>query len=768
LTVGKKNVSNSMFVYPRRYHRIMQLARSILILLIIATTSFSVESFRSFSSCISVQDIEIVGDTVWVASSGGIYKHSRSTGEGTLLSNTSSLPDPFHTTLCFDSEKTIWSGTNQGYLARYTTGGKRKVFYSYVSAKWPITNLQSHGKYMIVGSVNGLSIFDTKKMNAVKSATKFDTLPTARVNALLIHNNTIYVGLDHGIAKLNISGGIESIKNMYDPGIWVLDTSTASSVRSFLVISGKVKAFSGFSAVFKGEILHSDNRTLYSNNKEVYKFPSDITVIKSNGNECWIGTKENYFYHWDGKNATNYSIPGMTCANINRIYVDHASNVWLIPSIDASNFRWWHAIMSLQNDQWKLYNYKNYPEMGPFGDNPNSIGITESRHTGKGSEQWKMWFGFSGGGTKCYLPESDKWSVFSELQQSGTGAPSKFYHNKSLWTKNDAIAQDSSGYIWISFWRNVNNSYNHHALLCYDSEHEPDTEQKDPEKAHFRWFFGVNDIGHSNDYTFLNVDKEGNIIAGSRDGKVIVFNHNGNPLKDSLSVRGVFTRGRNEFGDLQALGNILDMASTDDGTTWIVTQNGVYKLETRLSDPLFPYISDTLELYEEFGTGVRAIEAEDASVLWMGVAKEGVVRYDLLTNERTVFGTSHGLISTNITDLALDRKNGLLWVATEDGISRLSIGYKFSENTSSTVLVYPNPFSKKRHSMIHFKNIPGGSKVEIYDLSGKLIDKAKVARESKEGTYYTWTPPSGTVPGTYFYLIHGDKLKKASKFIITP
>ena len=186
--------------------------------------------------------------------------------------------------------------------------------------------------------------------------------------------------------------------------------------------------------------------------------------------------------------------PGMTCANINRIFVDHASNVWLIPSIDASNFRWWHAIMSLQNDQWKLYNYKNYPEMGPFGDNPNSIGITESRHTGKGSEQWKMWFGFSGGGTKCYLPESDKWSVFSELQQSGTGAPSKFYHNKSLWTKNDAIAQDSSGYIWISFWRNVNNSYNHHALLCYDSEHEPDTEQKDPEKAHFRWFFGVNDI----------------------------------------------------------------------------------------------------------------------------------------------------------------------------------------------------------------------------------------------------------------------------------
>jgi len=642
------------------------------------------------------------------------------------------------------------------------------VSYSYVSAKWPITSLQNYGKYMIVGSAKGLSIFDTKKMNAVKSATKFNAFPTTKVNALLIHNNIIYVGLDQGIAKLNISGGIESIKNMYDPGIWVMDTPAVTPIRSFLVSSGTVKAFSGFSTTFKGEILHSDGSTLYSNNKEVYRFPSDITVLKSNGNECWIGTKENYFYHWDGETATNYSIPGMTCANINRIFVDHASNVWLIPSIDAQNFRWWHAIMSLQNDQWKLYNKQNYPEMSGFGDNPNSFGITESRHAGKGSEEWKMWFGFAGGGIKCFVPGVDKWSVFSESQQIGTGTPSKFYYNRSIWTKNDAIAQDSSGYVWISFWRNVNNSYNHHSLICYDSEHEPIVEQKDPEKAHFRWFFNANDLCHADNYTVLNVDKEGNIIAGSKDGKVIVFNHNGNPLKDSVSVRGVFTKGRNEFGDLQSLGNILDMASTNDGTTWIVTQNGVYKLEARLSDPLSSYISDTLELHEEFGTGIKAIEAEDASVLWMGVAKEGVVRYDLLTNERTVFGTAHGLISTNITDLSLDRKNGLLWIATEDGISRMSIGYKFSENSSSGVLVYPNPFSKKRHTMIHFKNLPAGSRVEIFDLSGKLIDKAKVARESIEGIYYTWTPSSGTAPGTYFYSIHGDNLKKAGKFIITP
>jgi hypothetical protein len=66
--------------------------------------------------------------------------------------------------------------------------GRKRFFNSYVSAKWPITCMKNLGKYMIIGSEKGLSIFDTKKMNAVMSATKFDTFPTTKVNALLIHN----------------------------------------------------------------------------------------------------------------------------------------------------------------------------------------------------------------------------------------------------------------------------------------------------------------------------------------------------------------------------------------------------------------------------------------------------------------------------------------------------------------------------------------------------------------------------------------------------
>lgn len=738
----------------------MQAIRIIFTLLLIAASSFSGESFINFSSCISIQDIEVTGDTVWVASSGGLYKHCNSTGKGVLLPNTSTFPDPYQTSFFYDSDKSIWSGTFQGYLARNSSSGKRAVSYSYVSAQWPITDIQGYGNYLIVGSSRGLSIFDKKKMNAARSATKFNKFSTSIVNSMYIFNKVLYVGLDQGVAKLNLSSGLESIKNFYDPQIWIMDTNSVKPVHSFLVISGAVKSFTGYSAIFKGNILHSDSTILYSNNNKVYEFPSDITVIKSNGKDCWIGTKENYFYHWDGAKATNFTIPGMTCANLNRVYIDHASNVWFIPRVNGAKNQWWRGIMSLQKGSWKLYNMYNNAAIEDFGTDPDFLGIAESRHPGENKNEWKMWFGSSGGGIKCFIPGLDQWSVYCEIQNKNTGKLPEFHHYNS-WTKNDAIVQDSSGYIWISFYRNVKNDYRHHSLVCYDSRYEPDNNQTDPQKAHFRWFFEVNTPNHSNNYTVMTVDKQGNIIAGSDDGRVIVFNHNGNPLRDPDSVKVIrsFNSGINEFEGTEALGKVLDMVSTDDGVTRIVTQKGVYKFEAD---------SENLKIEDEFGTGVKAIEAEDASILWLGVTNEGLVRYDLLKNERIVYGPAQGLISTNISDLALDSKNGILWVATESGVSRFSIGYRLSENPKSSILVYPNPFSKKRHSMIHFKNLPSGSNVTIHDMSGKLIANAIETRSSSSGSYYSWNPSAKTAPGAYFYSVQGENVNKAGKFIITP
>lgn len=726
-------------------------------------TSHAYEGFRNFASCISVQDIELIGDTVWVATSGGIYKHSKTTGKGVLLPNTSSMPDPLYTTIFMENGKTLWFATSQGYLSQGTSVNHGNVYYNYVSAGWSVTDLASYNNFLVVGSTQGISFFDKNKGIAVKNASKFNTLSTSIINTIIIHNDILYMGTDQGLVKLNLSKNLNTL-NMYDPGLWNIDSSTGA-VRDFIITNDSVKCFKYRTALYKGKQIQAVSNVLTYNGKEVYTFPSEITVIKPVTSECWIGTKENYFYKWNESGVVKYNIDGMTCSFVNRIYVDHASNVWLVPRTSGDKYPYWRSIMRFRDNKWSLYNPDNKAEMGTFGDNPNFMGITESYDPVDNT--WRMWFGSSGGGLKCYFYDEKRWSNYHVLKKDGlaTFFPSR---KEVGFTKMDAVVQDSYGFMWISYWMSSSFTNQHRSLLCYDPRYEPDSTKTNPMEAHYRWFFRNGEENHTGNYTCLTLDANGNIIAGSDDGKVIVFYHHGNPIRDSVTVLHQFTQGRNEFEEFEPLGNVIDMVSTTDGKTRIVTTNGVYRFETYMSSTNNHEYNDTLFIEEELGTSVKAIEAENESILWLAVSNEGLVRYNLDNNERTVFGPAQGLISKNITDLSIDKKNGYLWVATENGVSRLSIGYSVEKNEVSDVLVYPNPFSKKKHSAVHFKNIPFGCRVEIYTVNGKNTGTAKVNRESNSGIYYTWNPNSDIAPGTYFYSVHGSGKSKAGKFIITP
>lgn len=728
---------------------------ALIVLLVLSVFSYPGEAFRNFASCISIQDFEVIGDTVWVASSGGIYKHCRSTGKGILLPNTSSLPDPLKTSFLYDNDKNLWTGTSMGYLEKHSQKGNVAVSRAYVSNGWSITDLATYGKYLIVGSSNGVSFFDKQNMTAIKNATRFGSSSSYAVNKLFVDKGILYVALNDGVAKLDLST-IDSV-NLYESRIWKFEPAKVS-VRSLLNVSDSIKKFSGPTAIFKGKVIRAVDNLFYHKDSSYIEFPSEITTLKSNGNELWIGTKENSFCRWDGTNYQWYVIPGMTVSNINRVFVDHSSNLWVIPRVSGASTPWWRAIMSLQDGIWKRFNYHTYAGIGIFGENPDFYGVTESYTPNGNFGEWRMWFGTSGGGIKNFNPTFNSWIQFTVTEQSdGNAKFSPFYLN---WAKNDALVQDNNGYLWISAWRNTESKLLHNALLCYDPNQIPDPEQSNPLKAHYRWFFPAGDNYHANNYTVLSLDSNKCIIAGSEDGKVIVFKPAANPLKDSVQPVASYTRGENEFGESEPIGSVVDIISTADGITRIVTNNGIYKYN--------PDDNRTLEK-EEFGTGVRAIEAEDPYILWLGVPSEGLVRYDVKTGERSVFGLAHGLVSNNITDLALDRKNGIIWVATENGISRFSIGYKLDGgNKKETVLVYPNPFSKKRHSTMFFKNLPSLSKVDIFDLSGKRISNAKEMRLGSDGSYFTWNPSNSIVPGTYFYVIHNEDFSKSGKFLITP
>jgi hypothetical protein len=82
----------------------------------------------------------------------------------------------------------------------------------------------------------------------------------------------------------------------------------------------------------------------------------------------------------------------------------------------------------------------------------------------------------------------------------------------------------------------------------------------------------------------------------------------------------------------------------------------------------------TLEEMENVSSGITALEYEDENIIWYATP-DALVRYDIAEKEPlNTYGKIDGLISTSISDLSLDKENGYMWIATDQGVSRLSVG----------------------------------------------------------------------------------------------
>lgn len=707
--------------------------------IIITGTSllFSFDRFTNYSSTTKISDFYSRGDTLWVASSGGLYIFEKSKGTGTLLgSSSSSIPDPNISSLCTDASSDLWISTKEGYLGKKTNNGMQVLNNSILAAGWRINCIASYKNYILIGTSKGLSVFNTTTMKIEKNATSFKPLTSSFVNTLKIIDDMLYVGLEDGIAEMNLANDNLKNVNLFDPTTaWTTDANT-KTVRCFAVQSNSLNPFSGPADYFKNKLVYcKDSTQLFWGNDSIVRFPSAITVIKSFGdNECWIGTEYDHFFKWDGRNFTYYPIPGPTFTSATSVFVDNTGTLWTIPEIKEKEYSWWKAIHAFDGWNWKLYSWSKIHSMGHFGENADFYAMAQTK-------DGRMWFGASGGSVKCFVPEKNEWSVFC----TGYADNGTLYHSfngpcDTLWAKCDAIAQDSSGFIWMSSFKNTIG-----CLIIYDPHFEPDPGSSAPLLAHYRRLFPSPDM----DIRCITVDKYGNVITGDDKGEIKVLHYSGNPLTANIDSTDRFSAG----------GKILDEETTSDGFTRIVSEKGVY-----LYDPG----NKTFTKNETLTENITCIKAENNNTFWLGTKENGIIRYETQSNSKQVFTQNQGLISNNINSIFIDRKNGCLWAATDLGVSRLAIGYSIDANTKRNILAYPNPFSKARGTQINFENVTAGGFVEIYTLNGNLLAKALEQRKSTNGSLFTWKPSASVVPGTYFYRISAGGYSKTGKLLITP
>lgn len=165
--------------------------------------------------------------------------------------------------------------------------------------------------------------------------------------------------------------------------------------------------------------------------------------------------------------------------------------------------------------------------------------------------------------------------------------------------------------------------------------------------------------------------------------------------------------------------------------------------------------------------------------LWVGTANQGAFRLtrkgksaDTLTAMH--FDARGGLMSDNVSDIAIDPTLGIAWFAHEHGVTQYRrkdlryTGLNMTDSAKADVRAYPIPFRPKEHRFLIIENFTEDAVVSIYNRGGALM--RSFSGEDVLGGRIEWdgTQKNGKLvaPGVYYYVINAGSKKKKGKFII--
>jgi ligand-binding sensor domain-containing protein len=718
----------------------------------ILSSVFAFDRFSNISPVLSISDIVIDGTNAWLASSGGLVRINTASGDVQLFNEVRDFPDLRCTALHRDANGALWVGTKKGYLYRKNSNGTNTIFNVYAAAQpegWTIHCLTSYAQYLIVGSNQGCSIFDFRREKAL-NALQFGGFNSSNVRAVAVHHDSLFVGCDEGYAVLDISGNRIQTINPYDRSIWKT-VSTSSPVTGFADSAGVLNVLYKPTARYNGRTVVADSNRVYADTALVCTVASSINVLKTDGEgNCWIGTSDDFCSVLKNGRLVKHALNTLTTSLVNRVFLDRDGALWCLPQITKNPYPWWLQVNRFAENRWDYFGPQISPFFGAYGDNEDLHGICQDQYG-------NMWVGTPGGNVKRYDANSHDWNEYlvggGDWQGGFQRVP---WDNREPlpWGKCDAIALDSSGYLWFGVYKGHPG-----CMICYDSY------IINPDSTQIRRFFPLNSPYFMLDVYTINVDKSGRIFFGGYEGKLAYLTHNGKPLED-----GVEPHLLGEYSQVRG------MVTTENGTTWIATTQGLLYIG--------PTDAEVTKIID-FPTDITCIAAESDSILWLGTVSRGLLRYEpfgdtLQPSELSIVDVAKGLISNSIKDLCVDRSKGVLWIATSEGLSRYELGHTFQAvTTNKKMLACPNPFSLTRHREVVFYHVAPNSYVSIYDVRGSLI--SRVSSEAKNITLSpyewtcTWKPASSVVPGTYIFVstVTGGKtpgVQKTSvaKLLITP
>ena len=235
----------------------------------------------------------------------------------------------------------------------------------------------------------------------------------------------------------------------------------------------------------------------------------------------------------------------------------------------------------------------------------------------------------------------------------------------------------------------------------------------------------IDELGFSN----IIIDDSDNLFIGSASHGVIAFQeNNGNPVLKNISKED--ENMPNTF--------VTSLAMDQSNQLWIGTIRGLRVLFNTSS--IFTEENITVDeiIIEEDGIAkelffeqfISDIEVDGSNNKWIGTNDSGLF-YLSSDGQNTIFHfttDNSPLPSNSINDVSIDNVNGVVYIATANGLLSFNSGSSSALEDLSSAYTYPNPVRPGFNLLedkVKIKDISENINIKITDIEGNLVAEAQ-------------------------------------------
>ena len=669
------------------------------------------DAWHSWTSYREVRDLEVVGDSLYVATSGGLLIVTDAQQPGYQYTNVDGLGTNEIRDVLVDADDQVWLAA-PGRLMRFDAGNTRSyLFRDDDDNNIELYSLADDGDNLWVGTSVGLVLFSKTTFGGQieDSYGRFGDLSDfPAVNGIFIEDDTIWIATSAGLAVADKSSPRElkkrsswtsftsdiqgtSLTNQairFESSLYV---ATATGLRRLEIsaldtASILVPVHQGHS--FSSLRVEHDSLFYYSTNGMGVIVNETPTVLSTSGlpampvagthfgNQRWLGLPASGLYYDSEGVFTRYPFTGLPRGDVSDLTVNAAGIVSAAFTTVPTGI--------LHDGIWDTLDFR-------------VIGRTLGMMTDRDGTSYT---GTHGNG--LWLYRDDSLVNYDETNSTMLGNVDAL-PGSLAYVVIFGLASDEN-YLFVACYRAANRFPI--AIANLDNIDDPVN----------GWdSLGVGD-GINTDRVWGLAWHDGQLAIGSESQGLYVCDLGDNPFHRPANSCQRLTKANSYLrSDI-----VRVVKYAPDGTLWAGTSTGLSRYDIGIERFV------DVDLPAGVERSVVDMEFDGRGNLWVGTTG-GVARFDASNGTFDVFTTANsGLVNDGINAITLDPWTGRTYICTAAGISWLESFYGSPQNKIEEVLAFPNPFVIRSSDDFLSFNFARSGIVTIYTVNGQPVREMNV------------------------------------------